>query len=147
MAVSDGTNRTLEKRYDQDGTVYIKANAVGGATVNTGILVGKSATGWQTLALFNATTTALPKVFVGFPEQTLASGAVGWFQIGGALATAIISTTTATAGDMIKFSAAKLVSGGDANQTANCFGTFVATAASGLTHSVFLFDEMITAAD
>jgi len=144
---NDGTIQTLDRRVDMNGNIFVKVYAGVSMVKNTGILIAKGQYGYTSLALFNATTTALPRVLIGFPEESVATGSTAWAQIGGYTASAIISTTTATAGHMVKFSAGKLTTSGATAQLDNTFAAFAAAKTTSTVHALTLFPEQIKAVD
>jgi len=145
MIINDGTKKPLGKRVDMNGNEFIMVyfpTSVPGVK-KTGIPITKGANGWTAEALFNATTTVNYNVFIGFPEQAVATLNYGWCQVGGHISGALIASTTAALGDAVIFSTATLKSAGTTTITGNAFGVFDATGTTGTSQSIRLFGEMI----
>ena len=139
--VNDGTIKTLDKRVDMNGNVFLRVLAGAALVKNTGVLIKKGSTGYKSTAV--ATSTA--SFYVGFPEESAASQTYVWCQIGGYNASAIIATCTATAEFGIKVAANKLTTSGSSVTASNVFGIFAAAKAASTVHTVTLFPDPIKA--
>jgi len=164
--------RPLIQRQDTDNKIFMWARALSGATYKSYYILaptagttvmGTSGTGcgYVATAAFatgKASATAAAGVgsyFVGFSNETLASGNDGWFQVGGPLVSATLGTQSATTGNMYCWASATV-----SNFTAspdlawvNCFGIAMtsntgglpagATAATFTSHDIYLLNKPV----
>ena len=143
--VNDNTINSLAKRYDANGTVWIKVKFIVGATAKTGTIIRGGRTGYENVAIYAVSSTTSALAYVGFPDQTYASNTIGWAQIGGPITSAIFTTsTTATAGQYAIWLNATLVGNGEAARQSSSFGVFTASDTSTNTHDLVLFPDPIT---
>lgn len=92
---SDQMDTTFEKRYDSDGTVWVRAKAHGDLTALTPYKVIVNENGYITAALADDEYY----YYVGVPAGAVSSGEYEWIQIGGPCANVVTaSDTCASAG-------------------------------------------------
>jgi hypothetical protein len=121
---------TFEKRYDSNGKVWMQVQAHGTLVAETpyGIVVNE----------FGNLTQALPAankyIYVGVPENAVASGAIDWIQIGGYKVAMIgLTVNTGAVADI----------GADFSGAAGEFACNTALTASATIHTVILWPEKI----
>ena len=108
--------RSLTVREDSDGKQWLYARALSGSTAKSPyVLMGTAGTtvmgtggtgcGYIATAPFDTGAAASVSLFIGYGNyyysiagETLASGADGWFQIGGPCVSATLPTCSATTG-------------------------------------------------
>ena len=141
MMVNDNVY-PLGIRYDADGTAWVKAKSNAAITKKTGTAIGMGATGWSAFTKADVAASGDVACYVGFPEATLSTNEWGWFQVGGDITDAIIKPCTATAGHVVEYKDATLITSGAAKMLDSGFGVFTATGASGATQDIKLFPKL-----
>ena len=150
--LNDETTRASQAfRYDSDGSVWVRAYAVGGATKLTPISICYGQYGWHASAITDTSDVQMLQ-YVGVPKATYGSGVFGWFRIGGYMSDVITANTTGTIGQGVKL-ASDIVTTAGASAGAgsavndNQWAVFTATDAAATTHNLLLFPYRIDGAD
>lgn len=133
---------SFKKRQDADGKVFIMAKADGGASVNTPYMVQVNEYGYNAQALADNVYT----YFVGVPEAAIASGEVGWMQIGGRHKTLTTPSLSVAVGHALTILNGAVADGGaDFAGQAGAFAVCVTATTSATSQDVILVPERILA--
>jgi hypothetical protein len=131
---------TFEKRYDSNGKVWMQVQAHGTLVAETpyGIVVNE----------FGNLTQALPAankyIYVGVPENAVASGAIDWIQIGGYKVAMITASLSTSVGHGLTVNTGAVADiGADFSGAAGEFACNTALTASATIHTVILWPEKI----
>lgn len=132
---------SFQKRYDLDGTVWIKAYSATGATKNTPYRIQIDEYGPFQEALADGTET----FYVGVPAATVTSATAAWFQIGGRITAMIVPTLSVSAGHALYIVAGAVAdAGSDYSGAANQFAVCRTSSTSATTIDCVLVPERIT---
>lgn len=132
---------SFEKRYDADGTVWVQAYAVAGATAKTPYKILVDENGPIAAALSDSATA---QHYIGVPEKTVTSGAVGWFQIGGLIEDMITPSLSVSVGHaLIEVDGAVADAGADFSGAVGQFAVCTTASTSSTTQDAILVPERI----
>lgn len=160
--------RPIVQRWDSDNKVFMRANANSGATAKAyyvltpyvgtvganGVGIGYIATAiFATGCALTATAPAFKGyMYIGFSEQTIASGSDGWFQTGGPITSATLGTQSSSAGGYYCWASATISVFAALTQVAgvNAFGIGMGSAgATGVgnatytSHDIYLYNQPV----
>ena len=88
----------FEKRFDQDGKVWLKVQAHGNLTALTPYKVIVNEFGYVTAALADDEYY----FYVGVPPYAISSGEIDWVQIGGPCSGMVVAALTMAVGNAVK---------------------------------------------
>lgn len=141
-----GSAGSLKFKYDTDGTVWVYAYSVTGATRKTKIKIIYGRYGWTATAIADTSDVQYLQ-YISFPKATYSSGTYGWYQIGGYCSDAIITTTTGTVGHAVKLATDTVVTTGAApSGNDNEFAVFETVGATA-TYDLLLFPLRVDGAN
>lgn len=132
----------FKERHDADGTVWIQAYAAAGSVAKTPTELLENEYGYNASVLADNTHTA----YFGVPAVTVASGDVGWYQIGGVCKNMITASLSMTIGHAIKIHDGACADvGADYSGASSEFAIAIATSTSATKQDVMLIPRRITA--
>ena len=129
---------TFERRYDQDGKVWIQAVAHANLTALTGYMIIVNEFGNVTAAQADVEDY----IYMGFPAAAVSSGAVAWLQIGGYVADIITPSLSIAVGHALSFSSGAIVdTNADYAGNPGEFAVCAVVSSSSTTQTVMLVPE------
>jgi hypothetical protein len=142
-----GSVGSLKPKVDSDGKIWLYGYTATGATRKTLTSIQLGRYGWTETNIADTSDVQLLQ-YIASPKSTYTSGVYGWFQIGGQVSDAIMTTTTATVGQGVKLATDTIVSTGAAvTGNDNIFAVFTTAKATSTTFDIILFPEQIDGAD
>ena len=143
MPIFDGNEyqlMSIEKFYDADGSVWIKAKAHAAWTADTPYEVFWNTTGYVSKAL----TDEAVYYYLGVANDATPINTVGRLQIGGYKASMVVSGLSVTAGHGVKILDGAVAGTGAAYSGANTeFGVCVDTIAAANAMNIMLIDQRV----
>lgn len=131
---------SFEKRYDQDGKVFIQAVAHGALTAKTPYWVIINEYGQVTVALSDLAIRA----YVAFPLAAVSSGATAWLQIGGYIADIVTPSLSVAVGHGLTLNTGAIADiGADYTGAAGEFAACAVASTTATTQTVILVPERV----
>ena len=135
---TDNQYTAMAFRYDDDGTVWVQAEAHGALTAKTAYRIIMSGSGYLTAAVASGTTLCM----LGWAEKTYATGDIAEMQIGGFADDRTTSALTVSVDQYYGLTSGVFQSIG--SYTANVCAIGAAAATSGTTNDFMLIPRWIT---